>query len=178
MKADNFFKLAGYDHAELFNGTEYVWEALARLGAYLERLLRGRNTVCKARIEGPVSISGPVYIGDGTGAHAAGLGGSCRSITENIARIVERTKSKIWNRFAGIVTEPFIAWSAPSDSPKVLEMVVFTNLSIGVLSDKTLIRDLAQLILANDHFARDGAGRLYRYDSGVYADGGDLYVKR
>jgi NDP-sugar pyrophosphorylase family protein len=76
LKADNFFKLAGYDHAELFDGTEYVWEALANLGAYLDRLLRGRNTVCKARIEGPVSITGPVYIGDNTsiepGAHITG----------------------------------------------------------------------------------------------------------
>jgi NDP-sugar pyrophosphorylase family protein len=84
LRADNFFKLAGYDHAELFNGTEYVWEALANLGAYLERLLDGRNTVCKARIEGPVSITGPVYIGDNTsiepGAHITGpayIGNGC-----------------------------------------------------------------------------------------------------
>jgi hypothetical protein len=34
-------------------------------------------------------------------------------------------------------------------------MVVFTNFNVGMLSDKTLIRDLAHVILAHDHFARD-----------------------
>ena len=84
LKAQDFFKLAGYDHAELFRGTEYVWDALAALSSYLEHLLQGKNTVCKARIEGPVSISGPVYIGDGTvvepGAHIVGptyIGDEC-----------------------------------------------------------------------------------------------------
>ena len=55
-------------------------------------------------------------------------------------------------------------------------MLVFTNLNVGVLSDKTLIRDLAHLILAHDHFARDAARRLFRYEGGVYAEKGDLYV--
>jgi putative DNA primase/helicase len=57
-------------------------------------------------------------------------------------------------------------------------MIVLTNFNVGVLSDKTLIRDLAHVILAQDHFARDGAGRLYRYEGGVYTQNGDLYVKR
>ena len=57
-------------------------------------------------------------------------------------------------------------------------MVVFTNFNVGVLSDKTLIRDLAHLILAHDHFARDAAGRLFRYEGGVYSAAGELYVKR
>ena len=38
-------------------------------------------------------------------------------------------------------------------------MIVFTNFNVGVLSDKTLIRDLAHVILAHDHFGRDAAGR-------------------
>src|SRR5580700_8109695 len=57
-------------------------------------------------------------------------------------------------------------------------MIVFTNFHIGVLSDKTLIRDLAHVILAHDHFARDAAGRLFRYDGGVYTENAELYVKR
>ena len=57
-------------------------------------------------------------------------------------------------------------------------MIVFTNFNVGVLSDKTLIRDLAHVILAHDHFARDAAGRLFHYEGGVYAENGDLYVKR
>jgi len=57
-------------------------------------------------------------------------------------------------------------------------MIVLTNFNVGVLSDKTFIRDLAHVILAHDHFARDAAGRLYRYENGVYTQNGDLYVKR
>jgi hypothetical protein len=38
-----------------------------------------------------------------------------------------------------------------------MEMIVLTNFNLGVLSDKTLIRDLAHVILAHDHFARDAA---------------------
>jgi bifunctional UDP-N-acetylglucosamine pyrophosphorylase / glucosamine-1-phosphate N-acetyltransferase len=66
LKAEEFFDLTGYQHAEIFAGTEYVWEALARLEEYLERLLQGRNEVGKARIANSVSISGPVYIGEDT----------------------------------------------------------------------------------------------------------------
>jgi putative DNA primase/helicase len=57
-------------------------------------------------------------------------------------------------------------------------MIVVTNFQVGLLSDKTLIRDLAQVILAHDHFARDAAGRLFRYDAGVYIENAELYVKR
>lgn len=57
-------------------------------------------------------------------------------------------------------------------------MMVFTNFNVGMLSDKTLIRDLAHVILAHDHFARDAAGRLFRYEGGVYCSAGELYVKR
>lgn len=57
-------------------------------------------------------------------------------------------------------------------------MVVFTNFNVGILSEKTLIRDLAHVILAHDHVARYAAGRLFRYEGGVYSAAGELYVKR
>lgn len=57
-------------------------------------------------------------------------------------------------------------------------MIVVTNFQVGLLSDKTLIRDLAQVILGRDHFARDAAGRLFRYEGGVYTENAELYVKR
>ncbi len=57
-------------------------------------------------------------------------------------------------------------------------MIVLTNFNVGVLSDKTLIRDLAHVILAHEYFARDAGGRLFHYSGGVYVDNGDLYVKR
>jgi hypothetical protein len=59
-----------------------------------------------------------------------------------------------------------------------MEMIVLTNFQVGVLSDKTLIRDLSHVILAHDHFARDAAGRLFRYDGGVYTENAELYVRR
>jgi putative DNA primase/helicase len=57
-------------------------------------------------------------------------------------------------------------------------VIVFTNFQGGMLSDKTLIRDLAHVIVAHDYFARDAAGRLFRYDAGVYTENAELYVKR
>jgi NDP-sugar pyrophosphorylase family protein len=66
LKAEDFFNLTGYDHAELFAGTEYVWEALAALKNYLEHILQGCNLAGKAKIHNSVSISGPVYIGSDT----------------------------------------------------------------------------------------------------------------
>jgi len=57
-------------------------------------------------------------------------------------------------------------------------MILVTNFQVGLLSDKTLIRDLAHVILGHDHFARDAAGRLFRYDGGVYTENAELYVKR
>ena len=57
-------------------------------------------------------------------------------------------------------------------------MIVLTSFNVGVLSDKTLIRDLAHVILAHDHFARDAAGRLFHYQDGVYTENGGLHVKR
>ena len=57
-------------------------------------------------------------------------------------------------------------------------MIVLTNFNVGLLNDKTLIRDLAHVILAHDHFARDAGGRLFHYNGGVYVENGDLYVKR
>ncbi len=40
-----------------------------------------------------------------------------------------------------------------------------------MISDKTLVADLAALITKRDSFARDASGRLFRYHAGVYVDG-------
>ena len=60
---DRFFDLAGFAHAELFEGAEHVWDVLGRIQGYLaERLEPG--------IEGDVHpgahVVGPVQIGEGT----------------------------------------------------------------------------------------------------------------
>jgi hypothetical protein len=91
-------------------------------------------------------------------AHAVVRAGLCRFITENIVPTEELTGSRISNPFAGIAIESFMSWSAPRELRAVsdIEMIVFTNSNVGVLSDKTLFRDLAHA--ARDYFARDAAG--------------------
>jgi hypothetical protein len=58
LKADDFFDLVGFQHAELFVGTKYVWEALVGLEVYLKGILLGGNTFRKARIAAQVAIVG------------------------------------------------------------------------------------------------------------------------
>ena len=45
-------------------------------------------------------------------AHAVVRAGRCRFITENIVPTEEPTRSRTWNRFAGIAIESFMSWSA------------------------------------------------------------------
>lgn len=66
LRAEDFFDLTGFEHAALFDGTAYVWEALPALNDYLERILEGCQKVGKAKIQSSVFISGSVYIGDDT----------------------------------------------------------------------------------------------------------------
>jgi len=46
------------------------------------------------------------------------------------------------------------------------------------LDDRTLVRDLGELVLENAHFARDRAGELYYYDHGVYIGSAEEVVRR
>jgi len=48
----------------------------------------------------------------------------------------------------------------------------------GVVGDRTLVRDLAALILSQDFFARNPAGEIYRYEDGVYVPGGEFFIRR
>src|SRR5260370_561022 len=47
----------------------------------------------------------------------------------------------------------------------------------GSVSDRTLIRDLASLILASDFFARSPAGEIFSYERGVYTPGGEFFIR-
>ena len=46
------------------------------------------------------------------------------------------------------------------------------------MSDRTLVRDLAWLILSSDFFARSPAGEIFRYEKGVYAPGGEFLIRQ
>lgn len=80
LAPDDFFDLAGFEHADLFAGCEYVWNALKRLEEYLaghaRRDLRG-DIADTAQVEGMVLVApgaviepaarvqGPAIIGPG-----------------------------------------------------------------------------------------------------------------
>jgi NDP-sugar pyrophosphorylase family protein len=60
LRAEDFFDLSKFEHAGLFEGTEYVWEALSRLEKYVEEHLE--PAVHGKVMEGAV-VEGPVFIG-------------------------------------------------------------------------------------------------------------------
>lgn len=63
FKASELFDLAQTEHASIFEGCEYAWEALKKIGAYLELNLRpGLHNRC----EGVAYIGDKVFIGEGT----------------------------------------------------------------------------------------------------------------
>ena len=63
FKPDELFDLAQTDHAALFAGCEYAWDALKQLAGYLELTLRpGLRNHC----EGVAYIGERVFIGEGT----------------------------------------------------------------------------------------------------------------
>jgi putative DNA primase/helicase len=47
-----------------------------------------------------------------------------------------------------------------------------------MISDRTLVRDLASLILASDFFARSPAGEMFHYERGVYVAAGDFFIRQ
>jgi hypothetical protein len=46
------------------------------------------------------------------------------------------------------------------------------------MSPRTLVRDLAEAIVANEHFARSGSGVLYAYRGGVYRPDGEMLIRQ
>lgn len=87
LRASDFFDLDEFEHAALFEGTEYVWDGLGRLSSYLASLFDGEGrgeraihgTVSPraeligdaiyigedAVVEGGATIHGPTWIGEG-----------------------------------------------------------------------------------------------------------------
>ena len=63
FKAAELFDLSRTEHAGVFDGCEYAWEALNKLGDYLGRHLRpGLHNRC----QGVAYIGEQVFIGEGT----------------------------------------------------------------------------------------------------------------
>lgn len=82
LSISSFIELAGFEHAKLFDGCQYYWEAVKLLPEYLENIV-------KRDIRGDVhpncDIEGAVFIGEGTtveiGARITGpayIGKKCR----------------------------------------------------------------------------------------------------
>jgi P4 family phage/plasmid primase-like protien len=51
-------------------------------------------------------------------------------------------------------------------------------MTLSYVSDRTLVRDLAALILAQDFFARSPAGEIFHYRAGVYRTGADFFIRQ
>src|ERR1044071_44693 len=47
-----------------------------------------------------------------------------------------------------------------------------------MVNEKTLIKDVAGLITAADHFARSGTDSLFRYSDGVYVNNAEFFIRR
>jgi len=63
LDAHSFFDLAGYPYAEIFNGTEYVWNALGRLHEFIDD--RVRELPGAGFIESGVPLPVPVVLHEG-----------------------------------------------------------------------------------------------------------------
>jgi phage/plasmid-associated DNA primase len=48
----------------------------------------------------------------------------------------------------------------------------------ALIDDRTLVRDLANLILAQDFFARSAAGEIFHYRNGVYSPRGEFFIRQ
>jgi len=63
LRTKDFFNLAGVPFPDLFEGTEYVWEALAKRDAYILETIRPNLGRTQRK---DIHIEGEVYIGEGT----------------------------------------------------------------------------------------------------------------
>ena len=63
LSATDFFDLTDFRHRELFDDTEFVWDALKRLPAYLEAALK---PAVRGAVSPGVYVADDVFIGRGT----------------------------------------------------------------------------------------------------------------
>src|ERR1039458_4377951 len=63
FNASDLFDLSQTEHAEIFSGCQYAWEALPKIAAFLESRLR---PALHNRCEGRAFIGEKVFIGQGT----------------------------------------------------------------------------------------------------------------
>ncbi|MEN2983877.1 MAG: glucose-1-phosphate thymidylyltransferase [Dictyoglomaceae bacterium] len=62
LKPSDFFELEDFE-GEIFEGVEFVWEALLKLSAFLSKYVKPE---IHGKVLGGVFIEGPVYVGKGT----------------------------------------------------------------------------------------------------------------
>ena len=67
LAPENFFQLEDYAHRQLFAQIDFVWQALARLSAYMDNLVRGRGHQILGQVaEGAfLAPDTDIYIGPG-----------------------------------------------------------------------------------------------------------------
>jgi UDP-N-acetylglucosamine diphosphorylase / glucose-1-phosphate thymidylyltransferase / UDP-N-acetylgalactosamine diphosphorylase / glucosamine-1-phosphate N-acetyltransferase / galactosamine-1-phosphate N-acetyltransferase len=82
--ANELFDLSTFQHRQLFNRCEYVWDALTRLDEYLQAIFAQQPARLSGTIQEGVTVWGKVHIGEGTivepGAYIVGptyIGRNC-----------------------------------------------------------------------------------------------------
>ncbi|MFL7840221.1 MAG: glucose-1-phosphate thymidylyltransferase [Candidatus Promineifilaceae bacterium] len=61
----DFFNLSNTAVAPFFEGCEFVWEAIAHIGAHVERLTQGRQVILGEVMPGAYLSDRPIYVGQG-----------------------------------------------------------------------------------------------------------------
>ncbi|MFN2117246.1 MAG: glucose-1-phosphate thymidylyltransferase [Candidatus Promineifilaceae bacterium] len=61
----DFFNLSNTAVAPFFEGCEFVWEAIAHIGAHVERLTQGRQVILGEVMLGAYLSDRPIYVGQG-----------------------------------------------------------------------------------------------------------------
>ncbi len=67
LSPESLFELAEFPQADIFEGCEFAWQALAQTGAYIRRLFAGGlEPVIHVPVPEGAFITGEVYVGPGT----------------------------------------------------------------------------------------------------------------
>jgi UDP-N-acetylglucosamine diphosphorylase / glucose-1-phosphate thymidylyltransferase / UDP-N-acetylgalactosamine diphosphorylase / glucosamine-1-phosphate N-acetyltransferase / galactosamine-1-phosphate N-acetyltransferase len=74
LSASDFFNLSETEHAALFENTTYVWEAIKKIGAYIQQRLSSDLLPNREEFDFHPSVvfgDAPIFIGEGTKIHPA-----------------------------------------------------------------------------------------------------------
>ena len=66
FKPEDFFDLSKFNYADLYKGTEYIWQVISQIGEYVETKLKEIGAKNLGTLRGNPYVDDNVYIGEGT----------------------------------------------------------------------------------------------------------------